>query len=318
MSAFINRKPWATALLALLLGPYVIMLYLGWGRAALAYVGLSIFLYLSLLAVLHNKLIELDSETGRYLVDGFLRTIAVVHGVVLARRMAGAKPSAWFSRWYAVVGVGVLVPLLIMLVVRVFLWEPFTIPSGSNKPSLRVGDFVFVSKYAYGYSRHSFPFSPEIFSGRLFFNAPEYGDIAVFKDPRDNSNDYLKRIVGLPGDKLQIIDGILHINGDAVVRTPVEIAPGEIAGVSADPNLKRYRERLPNGVEHDIYEVGDNLRFDNTRLFEVPDGHYFAMGDNRDNSLDSRAIGPIPAENLVGRLALVLWNDEEQRMRLWE
>ncbi len=318
MSAFINRKPWATALLALLFGPFMIMMYLGRGWAAAGYFLLNILLHLSLVISLHNGIIDLDTETGGYFIDGFQRVIAILHGVVLARRMAGSKPSAWFSRWYAVIGVGGLAPLLFLLVVRVFLWEPFTIPSGSNKPSLRVGDLVFVSKHAYGYSTHALPFSLDVFSGRIFFTAPEYGDIAVFKDPRGTGTDYLKRIVGLPGDSIQVIGGILHINGEAVVRTSLELTPGESGSLTPDPDLKRYRERLPNGVEHDIYEVGDSLRFDNTRLFEVPGGHYFAIGDNRDNSLDSRAIGPIPAENLIGRLALILWNDQEQRIRIWD
>ncbi len=318
MSAFINRKPWATALLALLFGPIAIMLYLGRGKAAFAYLALTIVIILTLPLWLQISPVALTMKAGVIGGVALMHLMAVIHGSMEARRLNGAKPSAWFARWYAVVGLAVILPNLITTLNNSFLWEAFSLPSGSMKPNLRPGDMVYVSKYAYGYSRHSLPFSPDIFSERLFFTAPEYGDIAVFKRPPDNNIEYLKRIVGLPGDRIQVIDGILHINGEAVARTEIELAPGEKAGLSHTPNLKRYRERLPGGAEHDIYEVGDNLRFDNTRLFEVPEGHYFAMGDNRDNSLDSRSLGPIPAENLVGRLALIFWNDEQQRVRLWD
>ena len=319
MSAFINRKPWATALLALIFGPVLIMLYLGKGRAAITYVGLGVLLHLGIFAALHVDLITLDADTRQYILDAVWRALAIVHGVVIARSLKGQKPNAWFSRWYAIIGLG-LIPLLFALVIRVFLWEPFSIPGGSMKPAIRVGDVLFISKYTYGYSRHALPFSPDIFSGRLFFSPPERGDIAVYKEPRNNRTDYIKRIVGLPGDKIQMIEGLLHINGEAVVRTEIEPASDETAGAGSSraPKVKRYRERLPNGVEYEIYEVGDNLRFDNTKVFEVPEGHYFALGDNRDNSLDSRAIGPIPADNLLGRLAFILWNDREQRIRLWD
>lgn len=320
MSAFINRKPSATALLALIFGPVLIMLYLGKGRAAIAYLLLMLSVAISTPFWLQFSPMAITMEMAFILTVVVFHLAAAFHGIRESRKLKGKKPSVWFARWYAALGLAIILPNLVATLNRAFLWEPFSIPSGSSKPTLQVGDFVYVSKYAYGYSRHALPFSPDIFSGRLFFSPPERGDIAVYKEPRDNRTDYIKRIVGLPGDKIQMIEGLLHINGEAVVRTEIELASDETAGAGSSraPKVKRYRERLPNGVEYEIYEVGDNLRFDNTRVFEVPEDHYFALGDNRDNSLDSRAIGPIPADNLLGRLAFILWNDREQRIRLWD
>jgi signal peptidase I len=200
---------------------------------------------------------------------------------------------------------------LIALVVRTFLFEPFNIPSGSMLPTLLIGDYLFVSKYSYGYSKHSFPFSPDLFSGRALGGQPERGDVAVFKLPSDNSTDYIKRVIGLPGDRILVRDGILHINGVAVTRQKIE---GE------DPNAPGgtiYLETLPNGITHRIREVGDNEFGDHTREYVVPPGHFFVMGDNRDNSQDSRFIGPIPAENLVGR-AEILFFSVDGSAALWE
>ena len=200
---------------------------------------------------------------------------------------------------------------IIALVVRTFLFEPFNIPSGSMLPTLLIGDYLFVSKYSYGYSKHSFPFSPNLFSGRILEQMPERGDVVVFKLPSDNRTDYIKRVIGLPGDRLMVRDGILHINGVPVTRQKIE---GE------DPNAPGgtiYLETLPNGVTHRIREVSDDEFGDNTREYEVPPGHYFVMGDNRDNSQDSRFIGPIPAENLVGR-AEILFFSVDGGAALWE
>jgi signal peptidase I len=200
---------------------------------------------------------------------------------------------------------------IIALVVRTFLFEPFNIPSGSMLPTLLIGDYLFVSKYSYGYSKHSFPFSPNLFSGRILEQQPERGDVVVFKLPSDNRTDYIKRVIGLPGDRLMVRDGILHINGVPVTRQKI---------VGEDPNAPGgtiYLETLPNGVTHRIREVSDDEFGDNTREYEVPPGHYFVMGDNRDNSQDSRFIGPIPAENLVGR-AEILFFSVDGGAALWE
>jgi signal peptidase I len=206
----------------------------------------------------------------------------------------------------------VVVAVLIALVVRTFAFEPFNIPSGSMIPTLLVGDYLFVSKYSYGYSRHTVAFGLPLFDGRVLGSPPERGDVAVFRLPRDPSQDYIKRVVGLPGDRIQIIEGVLHINGEAVEREPVD--PEDVPGI-ADVELGQvYLETFPNGHRHYIRELSDTSRWDNTGVYTVPDGHYFMMGDNRDASQDSRVVTPggrvevgfVPEENLVGR-ADFLW-----------
>ncbi|MDZ7713273.1 MAG: signal peptidase I [Rhodovibrio sp.] len=208
----------------------------------------------------------------------------------------------------------VIYAVLIALVIRTFAYEPFSIPSGSMIPTLLVGDYLFVSKYAYGYSRFSLPLGLPLFDGRIMADMPERGDVAVFKLPADNSTDYIKRVIGLPGDRIQVVDGILHINGEAVEREKVrETRVGQAA-------VTVYRETLPNGESHLIRERGDDNFFDDTPVYEVPEGHYFMMGDNRDSSQDSRAlqrVGYIPFENLVGRAEVVFFSHDGSAA-IWE
>jgi len=208
----------------------------------------------------------------------------------------------------------VIYAVLIALVIRTFAYEPFSIPSGSMIPTLLVGDYLFVSKYAYGYSRFSLPLGLPLFDGRIMADTPERGDVAVFKLPSDNSTDYIKRIVGLPGDRIQVVEGVLHINGEAVEREKVqETTVGQGA-------VTIYRETLPNGESHLIRERGDANFFDDTPVYEVPERHYFVMGDNRDSSQDSRAlqrVGYIPFENLVGRAEIVFFSHDGSA-EIWE
>jgi len=211
----------------------------------------------------------------------------------------------------------VVYTLLIALVIRTFLFEPFNIPSGSMIPSLLVGDYLFVSKYSYGYSRHSVPFSVIPFSGRIFGAEPERGDVIVFKLPSDSKTDYIKRLIGLPGDTVRMQDGRLFINGQLIEREKREdYVYRDTEGSVRRPTL--YSETLPGGLVHDILEEGDNRRLDNTREFVVPPGHYFMMGDNRDNSVDSRAdVGFVPAENLVGRAEFLFFSTDGSAS-IWE
>jgi signal peptidase I len=208
---------------------------------------------------------------------------------------------------------------LIAIGVRTFAYEPFNIPSGSMLPTLLIGDYLFVSKFSYGYSRHSLPFGLPLIKGRLPAGGPARGDVAVFKLPTDNSTDYIKRIIGLPGDKIQVLRGILIINGVPVQRRRIGeyVHRDEYGNATTYVN---YIETLPGGREHQIIERSDDGQLDNTPVYEVPPGHYFAMGDNRDNSLDSRVlnmVGFVPAENLVGR-AEVLFFSSNGRAQLWE
>lgn len=223
--------------------------------------------------------------------------------------MAKKKSGGWLESIKTI-----LYAALIAIGIRTVAFEPFNIPSGSMIPTLLVGDYLFVSKYSYGYSRHSMPFSPNLFDGRIFGRLPERGDVAVFKLPRDGATDYIKRIVGLPGDRIQVRAGILHVNGQPVRREA--LGPFTVEGDGPRITVRRYRETLPGadgrpGRVHEILEATDDGVFDNTVEFRVPEGHVFAMGDNRDNSLDSRAqdaVGFIPIENLVGRAEFIFFS----------
>ena len=204
--------------------------------------------------------------------------------------------------------VNVIVQALILaLVIPTFLLQPFSIPSGSMRPTLLEGDYLFVTKWAYGYSRHSLPFSPDLFSGRIWDSPPQRGDVAVFKYPPNPSLDYIKRVIGMPGDRIQMRDGVLFINGEPVQREHVgQIDNPDITEVNRPVDV--YRETLPNGVSFDTLDVTPNGISDNTREFAVPAGHYFMMGDNRDNSADSRVFGFVPEENLVGRANIIFFS----------
>jgi signal peptidase I len=200
--------------------------------------------------------------------------------------------------------------IIIAIFIRTFFYEPFSIPSASMVPTLLVGDYLFVSKFSYGYSRYSLPLGLPLFSGRIFFHPPHRGDVVVFKLPRDPSIDFIKRIVGLPGDTIQMKDGILNINGQPVKRE--RVAPYFYDEDGRVTTFIHYIETLPNGYKHDIIEIGDNQQFDNTGVFHVPPGHYFMMGDDRDNSADSRdpdsGVGFVPAENLVGHAQFIFFS----------
>jgi signal peptidase I len=211
--------------------------------------------------------------------------------------------------------------LIIALVIRTFLFQPFNIPSGSMKATLLVGDYLFVSKYTYGYSRYSLPFSPPLFSGRIFAHEPQRGDVVVFRLPRDDSTDYIKRVIGLPGDRIQMINSVLYINGEPVKRERVQDFI-DVDESGRSQRVRRYRETLPNGVSYDTLDLVENGYYDNTPVYTVPPGHYFMMGDNRDNSTDSRVlsqVGYVPFENIIGRAEIIFFsiNEGERAWAVW-
>ena len=212
------------------------------------------------------------------------------------------------SEWIKSNALSLIYAVLIALIIRTFFFQAFFIPSSSMEPSLLVGDRIFVSKFTYGYSKHSLPFSIPLISNRVLFSEPERGDTVVFKTPENLKIDYIKRLVGLPGDKLQMVNGILYINDIAVIRVKIRdetkiINKGQIVRASV------YKETLPNGVSYETYDMG-NTRADNTKIFIVPDEMYFFMGDNRDNSKDSRFIGSVPKDNLVGKAQIIFFATE--------
>jgi signal peptidase I len=197
--------------------------------------------------------------------------------------------------------------LLIALVIRTLLFQPFNIPSASMQATLLVGDYVFVEKYAYGYSKASVPYMLAPFSGRIFGSSPERGDVVVFKMPNVNSPeyhwDYIKRCIGLPGDRVQMINGVLYLNDKPIPKVRVaDSVETDAYGITT--KVAQYRETLPGGRSYLVLDRGDSEE-DNTQAFVVPPGYYFMMGDNRDNSDDSRmSVGYVPAEDLVGRAKL--------------
>ena len=213
----------------------------------------------------------------------------------------------------------VSIAVFIALIIRSFIAEPFNIPSGSMKPNLLVGDFIFVSKWSYGYSRHSLPFSIPIIPKKIFSKMPNRGDVVVFKTPQDNRTDYIKRVIGLPGDKVKIINGKIYLNNNFIVRKKM------IDFIDTDKNtstkrVRKYKEYLGE-FTFDVLDIMDNGIADNTELFIVPEGYFFVMGDNRDNSQDSRfkTVGFIPIDNLVGKARFIFFSLENSRfLEIWK
>jgi len=251
------------------------------------------------------------------------------------KRKHKEKQPETFGEFIRSIGLAVLIAMII----RTFAFQPFVIPSGSMKPTLLISDFLFVSKYTYGYSKYAFPFSPNLFSGRIFYkNKPKIGDIVVFRGPFDPDTDYIKRVVGLPGDRVQVREGILFINDKACPVEPAGEfvddlwtkqgkAKGEhevrISGKGHERHIPMYTETLPNGVKHLILKkdpFGEGY-LDNTQVFVVPEGHYFMMGDNRDESGDSRIltqIGYVPEENLIGQAKIIWFSTTAQWWEVWK
>ena len=203
------------------------------------------------------------------------------------------------------------IALFIAIIIRSFLFQPFYIPSSSMEPTLLVGDRIFVSKYSYGYSKHSFPFSPPIFKNRIFSSKPEYGDLIVFKTPSDNRTDFIKRLIGLPGDKIRFLNGELFINNEKVSKKQINISE-VIRCAESNISIFAYDEILPNKKNYKaVYnKVGSMV---NSDVYIVPKKHYFFLGDNRDCSRDSRfltSVGYVHENNLVGKAQIIFFSND--------
>ena len=204
-----------------------------------------------------------------------------------------------------------LYALIIAVIIRSLIIQPFYIPSSSMEPNLLVGDRLFVTKYSYGYSKHSFPFSPPIFKNRFFFKEPERGDVIVFKTPADNRTDYIKRLVGLPGDKIQFIDSNLYLNSIEIFKS--RLSENDLI-YCGDRKIEvfTFDEKLPNGKKYKTVYL-KNFTFENSDIFTVPDEHYFFLGDNRDCSKDSRfltSVGYVHKDNLVGKAQFIFFSSD--------
>ena len=198
--------------------------------------------------------------------------------------------------------------ILIAIIIRTFFFQAFFIPSSSMEPTLLVGDRIFVSKFSYGYSKHSFPFSLPLINERVLFSEPERGDIIVFKTPENLRIDYIKRLVCLPGDKIQMIYFILNINDIPVKRKKIR-SETKLINNGQIRNVLVYEETLPNNISYETFDMG-NTRADNTSEIFIPEDSYFFMGDNRDNSKDSRFVGSVPKNNLVGKAQIIFFATE--------
>ena len=202
--------------------------------------------------------------------------------------------------------------LIIAVIIRSLFIQPFYIPSSSMEPNLLVGDRLFVTKYSYGYSKHSFPFSPPIFKGRIFFEKPQRGDVVVFKTPADNRTDYIKRLIGLPGDEIRFIDSNLYLNNSEIIKSKISSSDVIFCG-KKKLDVFTFEELLPNNKKY-ISVYLKNFSFQNSDSFIVPEDHYFFLGDNRDCSKDSRfltSVGYVHKNNLVGKARFIFFSSDK-------
>ena len=290
-----RRNVFVLMLAGLVLGPTPIMLWLGRWRLAVAYfaVGLivvALFFLLPIWGLIRPIAIQGVSPDDLFVLAALpVSILGILHALKINKEAAG-RPV--YSQWYVALVAPAAFGLLLAFVIRTFFYQPFNIPSLSNEPNLMLGDYVFVSKTAYHKG-----------------GSPQRGDVAVFKLPTNTEIDYVKRVVGLPGDRVQMIHGILNINGTPVKLEKIQLAPDFYR---EDP-YAFYRETLPSGRSYVIANLQEDGAADDTNEYVVPAGHYFTMGDNRDNSEDSRfldAVGYVPDENFIGPVVFRFWNSK--------
>ncbi|MBZ9988841.1 signal peptidase I [Mesorhizobium sp. BH1-1-5] len=295
------RSRWSTALVSLFGGPFGGFLWIGAGRAAIIWL---IVASLASIAVCYVGLPVLPSANLAWLPGLAGPGLAVLSALIVVPFARRFRPDKWYAHGFWVLVLVVLTSYGAALAIRTFLFQPFSMPSASMEPTLQLGDYFFASKYAYGYGHYSAPFGLLPVEGRVLGSPPRRGDVVVFRPRGDPDTDYVKRIVGMPGDRVQMIDGRLYINRVAIKLEDLgDYSTQEIR------SARLQRETLPEGVtylviDYDVTSVGDD-----TPEITVPAGEYFMLGDNRDNSADSRfTMGTVPYENLVGKAVRLFWN----------
>ena len=308
--SYIERWSWVTGVFSLILGPTFAMMYLNRGWWAVIYFILPILLVASIFASAHYDLHAYGAKELMGSIFLLVTLVGLVHGIVIARRFDLTQSMHWYSRWYSFLGIFLLL-LLCMLSIRIFLFQPFSVPSASMVPSLKIGDHFFIEKYSYGYNRFSFPFELPLISNKVVNSSLKRGDVVVFARTEPPHTRYVKRVVGLPGDRIQFQEGHLVING---VRVPKRFV-GDYKG--PESRGKVFVETLPNGKSYGVLDVTQTGYLDNTSVFKVPQSHYFVAGDNRDNSLDSRTreLGFVPEDHIIGRASLVFWNGDSRKFK---
>lgn len=293
IGGFKARKPWAAAIIALLLGPTIGCFYLNKGKLGLYYLALTILVAITSFAGAQFDIINANPIDIINFILTALQIIGAMHCFLIAKRKTYSLPMKWYSRWYALLAI-ILVPMIPAAAFRHYFYEPFHIPASSMSPNVNKGDYLFVEKFAYNHS------------------LPSRGDVVVFKA---NNVSFIKRVIGLPGDRVQIKDSLLYINDVQVPRKQVEDYRSQEQ--SGERSANQFIETLPEGKEVRVLDESHNSPFDNTQVFNVPADHYFVLGDNRDNSRDSRdqqGIGFVPLENITGKASVILWNDNARKL----
>lgn len=306
LKAFTARKPWAALVISLAFWPVFGMVYLGRGKLAAIYLSLGIFV--SCLYV-----VSLITDTQLTYLWWSLIFLGSIHVYYITSKKDFVFLPKWYSCWY-ILPLILISLILFSLSFRALITEPFSQPASSMAPTVYEGDQFLSDKFAYGYSRYSVTFLDLSFKGRILSRGhlPQYGDLVTFRLPTNTSIQYFKRIVGLPGDTLQMIDGRLYINQRLIPRE--KFGSKQIEQNDQTIMVTEYIETLPNGSVHHVYEESDNGPLDNTQEYKVPYGQYFMMGDNRDNSQDSRVmkrVGFIPFENITGKVHRIFYRNHK-------
>lgn len=303
----------STIVISALLGAFAGYLWIGRGRAAFVFLAATFAFGLLVLWRLYQG----DAWVGwlaPLFANGLVAwaTVMAVSLLLVLPLRKSSRPFRWYSRWWAVALAFIVATALswaVAIGIRSFVVQPFSIPSSSMQPALMPGDYAFVSKRAYGYGPYSLPFGPWPSLRDRRTAQPARGDIVVFKYPPNPELDYIMRVIGLPGERIQVVSGVVHINGTPLRLEPAE-PPAQMAGME-EPGASFQREYLPEGRNYVVENLVDGSIGDDTAEFDVPAGHYFMMGDNRDNASDSRfQVGFVPEENVVGRAEVIYWNGE--------